>query len=149
MNLSEIRDSVKKIRETGRAELYAHAQMIYDMGAQQTARLLAGLQILIFVGVWKTTFEYFGVPVILALPAGAVVYFGGNFVIGIYYYLSGMYRKVIDVSNQNNEQWQGFLKEFRKMLDGFVEMKSSNEQMIEDIRVLKETQQKILEELKL
>jgi membrane protein DedA with SNARE-associated domain len=105
----------------GIIEKYAHAQMIYDMGAAQTGRILAALSILIFVGVWKTTLEYYGIPTILALAIGAISYFLLNFVIGLAFYKSGAYQKVLDVTNQNNKQWQNFLKRYEKDINDIKE----------------------------
>jgi hypothetical protein len=98
-------------------ELYATAQLIYDMGAGQTTRIITVTSILTLVGVWRSTLEFYGIPMIVAIVVLAVGFVLSNLVIGVYFYKSGMYKTVIDVSNRNNVQWQEVRENQKKIME--------------------------------
>ncbi len=89
------------------AEVYSQAGVIWDLGYAQISRPLSLISLITLAGVWRETIQsVFNISIWLFMALCIVAVVCVVLVLGFWYYLTGAYKKAIDVNNQNNVQFQ-------------------------------------------
>ena len=103
-----------------RIEQFVSRQRLrYIRGSTWAGVLFTLLGVMTFVGVYRSTFEYYGIPIIVAGIVGASSYIVLCVFIGLYDEQSGLFRKeqehYNDTVNPQWGQWLGLLDDIEKI----------------------------------
>ena len=100
-------------------QFISRQRLRYMRGATWAGIIFTVITVLTFVGVYRTTFEYYHIPIFLAGAVVVVGYVVTCVLIGLYDEQSGLFRKeqehYNDTVNPQWQQWLDLLKDIEKI----------------------------------
>lgn len=102
-------------------DAYVKITLYFDLGMSQFQRVLGLLALVTLAGVYRSTLEYYQIPLVgfIILTITCVVI--GAIIIGVFYIRFGMYGKSTGMQSGLNPEWietRDNVKEIRRILDG-------------------------------
>jgi hypothetical protein len=112
-------------------EIYVRVTMYFDLGMAQFQRVLGLLALVTLAGVYRSTLEYYQVPLVTFIIVTITLVVLAAIVMGFMYIRLGMYGRTNAISSGLNPEWTDVrdnVREIRRILD---EGRTPNEQTSE------------------